>query len=166
MKLPIPDWLIDAIVRRAKRRPYAHLTGYMERYWLFRTRWLACRLHVILRSDDDRALHDHPWDYATVILRGGYTEITPNPFRLWDEPWRPIAQRRERIEPGRVLFRRVESLHRLEVPDGSTCLTMFFTRPKRRTWGFQTPQGWVSHHDYERMIAGGVIPHARRKVAS
>lgn len=165
MRLRIPSWLIDRIVARAQRTPYRHLPGYMERYWLFRTPLLSCRLHVILASDDDRALHDHPWSYATVILRGGYVEVRPvspeaqmqGRFDLTNREW---------IAPGRVLFRRAESPHRLEVPRGQTCLTLFLTGPRRRTWGFQTPRGWVDHHEYERAIAAGEVPHSWRGAAA
>lgn len=171
MKLWVPSWLVDRIVARAKRTPYFHLPGYMERYWLFQTRWLSCRLHVILRSDDDRALHDHPWDYATVILRGGYVEVTRDPdawpLTSWVRShWDSALQRRDWIAPGRVLFRRAESLHRLEIPNGQACLTLFFMRPPRRTWGFMTPTGWVQWQDYENLIDAGEIRHAWRGAAS
>src|SRR6185312_6999729 len=31
-------------------------------------------LHRFLRSDDDRALHDHPWDNRSWVLSGEYVE--------------------------------------------------------------------------------------------
>lgn len=148
MKLKIPNWLVDRIVARAKRTPYFHLPGYMERYWLFQTRWLSCRVHVILRSDNERDLHDHPWNYWTVILRGGYVEVTPNPFRLRNEAWNPIYQRSEWIGPGRVLSRRATDQHRLELPAVRTALTLFFTGPKLRSWGFHTAAGFVPWREY------------------
>lgn len=84
----VANWLI----RYAKRTPYMHLPSnedpsYMERYWVFnpydratnKPRWgLLCpvsvRVHHIKREDTDRALHDHPWDARTIILRGWYEE--------------------------------------------------------------------------------------------
>lgn len=160
------NWLIDRIVARARRTPYVHLEGYMERYWLFRTPWLSCRLHVILASDDDRALHDHPWHYATVVLRGGYVEVRPRGPLTRVGIGRVLDVERTWIAPGRVLFRRAESLHRLEVPRGQTCLTLFFHGPRRRTWGFLTPRGWMDHDTYERAIAAGEVPHSWRGAAA
>ena len=66
-------------------RAYQHLDGYMERWWLVeaaadKTR-KAMRLHHVLRSDLDRALHDHPWDNASLLLRGGYWEVVPGAYR-------------------------------------------------------------------------------------
>ena len=33
-------------------------------------------LHCFIRSDDDRALHDHPWFWCSILLRGRYVEHT------------------------------------------------------------------------------------------
>lgn len=158
MRLRLPNWLIDALIRRAMRSPYSHIDDYMARYWLVPYRdpdagvgcgpvsffrrpiaWLiqrfgiAVRIHHIKRSDDDRAFHDHPWWYVTCILRGGYREVTPcyesgmylGPVYKW-------------IGEGRVLFRRAESWHRLEISDPlkETAWTLFITGPKRQSWGF------------------------------
>ena len=50
---------------------------YLERYYLFlkdRKRFpFNVFLHKFLKSDPDD-VHDHPWPYFTLILRGGYWE--------------------------------------------------------------------------------------------
>jgi hypothetical protein len=83
----VANWLI----RRAIKTPFSHLPSnddpsYMARYWLFnpypesssdRKRWQfpwSIRIHHIKREDHDRALHDHPWNARTIILKGWYTE--------------------------------------------------------------------------------------------
>ena len=54
---------------------------YLERYYLFlkeRDRFpFNVFLHKFLKGDPDD-VHDHPWPYATLILKGGYYEYTPN----------------------------------------------------------------------------------------
>ena len=53
---------------------------YLERYYLF----LKDRenfpfnvfLHKFLKGDPDD-VHDHPWSYLTIVLKGGYYEHTP-----------------------------------------------------------------------------------------
>ena len=47
---------------------------YLVRWSLDAGRFGSVKLHHILRSDDDRDLHDHPWSFVSVILRGGYWE--------------------------------------------------------------------------------------------
>lgn len=84
--------IAEAIIRYAKRTPYLHLPSnedpsYMERYWVFnpysrvtnKPRWgwlcpISIRVHHIKREDLDRALHDHPWNARTIILKGWYVE--------------------------------------------------------------------------------------------
>jgi hypothetical protein len=128
------DRLAALLERASARRPYLHLERYMERFWVFRTRWLSARLHRILRSDHDRDLHDHPWPYATLILRGGYWEITEQGQR-WHGP-------------GSVLFRRATHLHRLVLPPDEPATTLFLHGRKRREWGFRTTAGWVHWRAY------------------
>lgn len=177
MRLPVPKRLVDWLIDRAHRTPYYHLEGYMRRWWVFRlgprhqssrygqssTGWLSARIHEILRSDDDRALHDHPQDYCSIILRGGYYELTPA-YGVGEGFERRIIGTYSRwYGPGDVLFRRAESLHRLVVPDGETTVTLFITGPRRREWGFQTSSGWMPWKEYEALIASGEIQHVWRE---
>jgi len=118
---------------------------YMER-WLARTPRGYYRLHHILRSDDDRALHDHPFDFTSVILVGAYVEHVPRDPR---DPAGPTVTRL--YGPGDVLRRRAEDPHRLELPFGPAW-TAVRTGPKRRDWGFHLSSGWVHWEDYEKRM--------------
>ena len=54
--------------------------AYMLRWWVIpRNRWFNIYLHKILRDDDPRALHDHPWWNISIVLKGGYLEWFSNP---------------------------------------------------------------------------------------
>lgn len=153
MKL-IPNWLLrlvaGPIIRRALRTPYFHLqnsdgTPYMDRFWLFRRepvehdvtegeRYVyAARVHHIRSSDEGRVFHDHPWPFITIILRGGYFELTPvDSFSLdFQKRWHPA---------GSILFRRAEDWHRLLIDTeraGDETWTLFITLSKKQTWGFR-----------------------------
>lgn len=57
-----------------------HITGtggpddiYLIRYYLLKSKYLNIFIHQFLRSDRDD-LHDHPWNFATFLVRGAYTE--------------------------------------------------------------------------------------------
>ena len=138
----------DWVIARAMRTPYDTITHdgdtYMERFWLFRLgRWgnhkqygfFAARVNHIMRSDNDRALHDHPWGYLTIILRGGYYEVTPADIEIIGIDTRTWFVSRW-YGPGSILFRRAKSKHRLVVPTGTTAWTLFITGPKSQSWGF------------------------------
>jgi len=146
----MPGW----IIRRAMRTPYVHLAGYMERYWFIRIGrrgggqsgtypLVGARVHHILRSDDDRHFHDHPWPYLTVILRGGYWEVRPV---FIDQV--VSYERRRWHGPGSVLLRRAGSWHRLELPEGQTAWTLFCTGPKVQHWGFLVGRRKVHWREY------------------
>ena len=49
----------------------------LTRYYVVETRWFAVYLHHLHTSDEDRALHDHPWSFVTFLISGGYEEHTP-----------------------------------------------------------------------------------------
>lgn len=91
------------------------------------------RFHHILANDPDRHLHDHPWDYTTLLLEGSYREHTRD--NITDH------------HPGDLLHRQAEQPHRLELLDGPV-LTLFIAGPARRRWGFHTDNGWVHWSDY------------------
>jgi hypothetical protein len=101
-------------------------------------------LHVILCSDDDRALHDHPWDSTSLILAGQYIEVTPHG--------------NHRRQAGDMIVRCDQEAHRLIIPaDAGPAVTLFVTGPKTREWGFHCPQGWVPWRDFD---ARGCAPEA------
>ncbi len=47
---------------------------HFRRYRLFWTPWLAIYIHRIYKSDEDLHPHNHPWNFISFILSGGYTE--------------------------------------------------------------------------------------------
>lgn len=98
-------------------------------------------LHKIVRSDDDRALHCHPWANASLILWGGYVEVVPfsqGQAALDDHHGRIHRIRRR---PGQFIRRAAGDRHRLEV--ARPCWSLFITGPKHREWGFYCKHGFV-----------------------
>lgn len=102
---------------------------------------IGIRVHHILRSDDDRAFHDHPWGFISVVLKGGYWEHTP----MYDESgifmgnfirWRGV---------GSIAKRKATDWHRIEMPRGETAWTLFITFKWRQRWGFLKHPGSKVH---------------------
>jgi hypothetical protein len=128
-----PDIPCDAIEQNGEL--------YMERYYLQRSKALSVRLHHLLTDDLMRHPHDHPWDFASLLLTGGYRETTPEGSADY---WAPC-----------IVSRPAEQLHSLELLAGPMW-TYVVTGPLRRRWGFQTEQGWVYWREYE--IVGEPVP--------
>ena len=126
---------------------------YLRRHWLLpRNRFLNVYVHEFLRSDDDRALHDHPWAFnCSWLIDGEYVEHT-------------IAAGgvhvRTRRQAGDWKFRWGPAPHRVELvgnegdpPDvpfvaAVPCWTVFITGPIVRTWGFHCPTRWVPWREF------------------
>lgn len=118
-------------------RPADFVIGadYLRRWWVVpRNAWSNVYLHDIRRSDDDRALHDHPWPNSSFVITGCYVEHTP-------------AGRFVR-SAGDVVHRPADALHRLEVIPGERAISLFITGPKVREWGFACDHGWVHWADF------------------
>ena len=100
-------------------------------------------LHRFLKSDPDD-VHDHPWPYATLILKGGYWEWVPQ-FNSLGEKVGEIAKWRA---PGHFRFCSATSYHRIEVDPEVDCWTLFMPGPQKREWGFLVKNKWIQHEQY------------------
>jgi hypothetical protein len=146
--------LIEWITTLFSGRPHFYIGGqenpYLLRWYLIpRNRWLNLYLHKFMRDDDDRALHDHPWWFVSVMLWGGYVETRPA------RPSEPGAYYKRRegwfCDCPRgwlsVVFRRATDRHRVSLDRGH-CWTLVLTGPKVREWGFWCPKGFVVWTDF------------------
>lgn len=108
---------------------------YLLRWWLIpRNPVFNVYVHLFLRSDEDRALHTHPWlANLSWLLEGQYLEHTP-------------AGSFTRIT-GDVKARWGRAAHRIELTNGP-CWTVFITGPRVRSWGFLCPQGFVGWREF------------------
>lgn len=119
-------------------RPHQVIGGeqgdpYMLRWYVFpKVPWFRVYVHKFLRSDEDRALHDHPWAFVSLILRGRYVEHTADGATL-------------RL-PFTVAYRAARTRHRVQLYRNEVtgredpCWTLIVTGPKVREWGFWCQQ--------------------------
>ncbi|ORA62180.1 hypothetical protein [Mycobacteroides franklinii] len=112
---------------------------YMLRWYLIpRNKRLNIYLHQFIRSDDDRALHDHPWWFWSFVLAGHYYEHREDGKRI-KRHWLSMA------------YRAAKTRHRVELPKSNDpmslleredcCWTIVITGPRTRDWGFWCPAG-------------------------
>ena len=134
--------IMDKLGRRRVITDRDGKVPYLIRYYLFlkerKNFPFNITLHKVLVSDEP-TLHDHPWSYATLILKGGYYENTPN-GRFWRGP-------------GHFRYRSASDLHYLELDkdaDGNEipCWSLFFMGRKAGAWGFIKNGIWVHNKDY------------------
>lgn len=136
------NWLLNTLEKNGRKKiiPNRESTGpYLTRYYLLfknRPKWFPFNvfLHNFHSSDPDQ-LHDHPWPYFTLILKGGYWEYTPE-----GKFWRG---------PGHFRFCTPESLHRIEIDETVDVWTLFMPGKRSREWGFIDEDGqWIQWEEY------------------
>lgn len=118
---------------------------YLRRWWIIpRNEGCNVYLHEILRSDDDRAGHDHPWANTSFVLEGEYEEVLYSVPSPWVELGREVRR------AGACVSREAIHTHRLIVPEGGRAVSLFMTGPKVREWGFWCADGqrWVHRQDF------------------
>jgi hypothetical protein len=120
---------------------------YLERYYIFlkdRKRFpFNVFIHKFLKSDPDD-VHDHPWPYATLILKGGYFEWTP----VFDRTGKKIAETCKWRGAGHFRICKATSYHRIELDPSITAWTMFMPGPQKREWGFLVNNKWIHNDTY------------------
>lgn len=131
------DAPINLMLLRPNREPDFVIGDppYMQRWWLLpRNEHFNVYYHRILKDDDDRALHDHPWPSFSIMVKGQLREVLPGGERI--------------VQAGDCVFRDPNMAHRLELIDGKPAETLFITGPRVREWGFHCPKGWVNWRDF------------------
>lgn len=129
---------------------------YMHRWHVIpQNRYLNVYLHKFLNDDDDRALHDHPWDSISVCLKGVYKEHYADGTMKYRHG-------------GKIVYRAAEHTHRISLmkekyakyrdatintngyfyKNSIPAWTLFITGPKIREWGFHCPKGWRHHTNF------------------
>ena len=102
-------------------------------------RWIAdfgaftVRLHHWHGSDDARAFHDHPYSFTTVVLWGGYTDVSPAGS--------------DRLRMGSIRRRAAEYRHTVSDAIPGTW-TLLFTSGRKRHWSFWVGDRKVSRDRY------------------
>lgn len=147
------DRIINRVRRNGLRGPDFIVGGpgdpYLLRWWIIpRNRFFNVYLHCFQRSDDDRALHSHPYLFnCSVLLRGQYREWVFAPLTVEGEFYgvepSPLHDRKAPT----IAPRWGKSPHRIELTAGP-CWTLFITGPRVREWGFYCPQGWKPWHKF------------------
>ena len=118
----------------------------LTRYYLFlkdRKRFpFNAFLHKFHKGDPGD-VHDHPWPYFTLILKGGYYEYTPN-FKNG----KMVGETKHWRGPGHWRVCSSGSYHRIELVPGITAWTLFMPGPQTREWGFLVKNKWIHNDNY------------------
>lgn len=139
--------LLDRLGRKRIVMDRVNNEPYLERYYVFLRdrKWFPFNifLHKFLKSDPDD-LHDHPWPYATLILKGGYWEWIPQ----FNDNGEKIGEIAKWCGAGSFRWAKASSYHRIELDPDVECWTLFMPGIKQREWGFLFKGSWIQWEKY------------------
>lgn len=104
---------------------------YLTRWRIVETPWASLFLHRFDGPDSRPVLHDHPWSFVSIILRGGYQE------ERRDERDRTVRTRQIRF----VNVMRRDDAHFISHLNRLPTWSLLLVGKRRRTWGYWRPVG-------------------------
>ncbi len=122
---------------------------YLERYHLFRLPFgYQVYLHRFVASDPGRGLHNHPWQRAMSLVLSGHYEET----RMTNAKHENILIKRQ-LGAGSFNWIKGNIFHRINLPAGSECWTLFLHSPSAKSWGFlRHEQHRYAFHDHNQVV--------------
>jgi hypothetical protein len=105
---------------------------YLTRWRIIQTPIAAIYLHRLDAPDSRPTLHDHPWPFLSLVLRGGYTERRLSPLMMTVDEHHVIR---------RFNFMAQRDAHAILSLRRTPTWTLLFVGPRTRTWGYWEPVG-------------------------
>lgn len=111
-------------------------------------------LHIFYTGDEGHCLHDHPWNFVSYIIAGGYHEITEVKGSTYfgmhrkEMKWHGAgsitlhkAEHRHQVKLANTIVRTIKHYEHIgNVPGFSVvkkrCWTLVWRSAKKRDWGF------------------------------
>lgn len=116
---------------------------HFKRWEILKTRWGSIWLHAIYKADIDKHLHNHPWHFISIILKGSYKEITQ----------KGISFQR----PGKINIRNGENYHKILEVESKVVYTLFFATEPKRLWGYDVDGKFLDHETYRELKNKGEL---------
>lgn len=116
---------------------------HFRRYQLLKTPFGCIYLHKIYKADEDAHLHNHPWNYCSIVLKGTMIEETRGQHMI--------------MRPMSFVFRRHDTYHKIKELLSPYVVTLFFTSKNNKEWGYDVDGTFVRHDTYRKMKNSGVL---------
>jgi hypothetical protein len=121
---------------------------HFQRYKIIQTPLFSIFIHKIYREDCDEHMHDHPWNFLKIILKGQYKEQY---IKHGSETFRFN-------KPFSIRFHKATDCHKITSVSG-TVTSLIFTGRRSEEWGYHIPKGlwkgrkakWLSNAEYRKI---------------
>ena len=116
---------------------------YFERWAIIEiSNFAALYIHRIHKADKDKHLHTHPWNFASVILKGSYIELCDDGKVV--------------KAPGSISFAGRHFCHRIEEIISGPVWSLFFVYGKYKPWYYSL--GKIESQEYRKMKNENNLP--------
>lgn len=128
---------------------------YLRRLRIVQTPWFGIYLHRLGTPDSRPTLHDHPWNFVSIVLRGGYTEMVPSATTH-------ASRYHDAHHVRRLNRKRAEDFHYIRSLDRTPTWTLVLVGRRRRVWGYLDRDGTWTQFDQHPHAAEFDAAMARR----
>lgn len=116
---------------------------HFKRFAIIECNWFSIYIHTIYKEDEDEHYHDHPWNYASIILYGGFMELTKGSWRI--------------LTIGSISIQSAERVHKIAYLYSDKVTSLFFTGPRKREWGYKVKGEWIDNVTYRKLKNEGKL---------
>lgn len=124
---------------------------HFKRFAIIECKWFNIYIHSIYKADEDEHLHDHPWNYISIVLYGKFMEAIKNSTsakQKYEMNW---------LSPKDISAQKAERTHKIYMLLSEKIVTLFFTGPRFREWGYDVDGKWIDNVTYRKMKNEGKL---------
>lgn len=141
------------------------LENHVVRYRIIGTPWGGIYLHQFVNADV-RTFHDHPWNFVSVILRGGYVEATPPTSEGVGLDRTATLGGFTTKWAGSFNRKRATDLHYIADLLRTPTWTLIFVGRRQRVWGYVDEAGWTAFNEHPHALKFDEALRLREEQAS
>jgi hypothetical protein len=118
---------------------------HFRRWRVLETKYFRFYVHQIFESDKDAHLHNHPWNFLSFVLKGGYfEELSKGHFKL--------------VRRFGFNWHKAADYHKITLYEKPT-ISLFFTFGEYRPWGYETlEEGHIDSEEYRQRKNAKTLP--------
>lgn len=123
---------------------------HFRRWRLISTKYFSVYIHEIFKADEDKHLHDHPWNYISITLTGKFGEFSR-------ESIDPLSLKYNILSSSSIVTRKATTFHKIQILLSNKVTTLFITGKKHRDWGYVVNNKWIQHEEYRKLKNSGTL---------
>lgn len=124
---------------------------HFKRFAIIECKLFNIYIHWIYKADEDEHLHDHPWNYTSIVLSGKFWEAVKNTKENENK------YEMNNLSSGSISSQKAERTHKVYMLLSKKIITLFFTGPRFREWGYDVDGKWIDNVTYRKMKNEGKL---------